>query len=82
MAVLTNDDRIDIWSAMMSSGDFPGGLLKAEIRAAVDASDDWVDDNSASYNSALPLAFRSAATASQKARLLTLVVGKRFLAGA
>ena len=45
----------------------------ADLQAAVDAADSWVDTNAASYNSALPAAFRNTATASQKSLLLVAV---------
>ena len=48
----------------MSSGD---------VDAAVAAADVWQDDNAASYNSALPEAFRTNATAAQKTLLFMAV---------
>lgn len=51
--------------------------LKAELQAAVNAADDWADANGASYNSALPVAFRNNASASQKALLLAAVIAAR-----
>lgn len=53
-------------------------LLRADIRAAVDAADQWAEDNAASYNTALPTNFKTGATATMKARLLAHVVTKRF----
>ena len=58
------------------------GCAKADVKAAVDAVDDWVVANAASYNSALPTAFKNNATAAQKARLLTYVVERRYETGA
>jgi hypothetical protein len=37
-----------------------------------------VDSNAASYNTALPAAFRNSATAQQKAALLMYVAARRF----
>lgn len=59
-----------------------GALTKAEFRAAVDAADTWANNNSASYNSALPLPARTVLTAPQKARLLAAVVLARWTNGA
>ena len=56
----------------------PCAVTKAELRADLDAADQWVDDNAASFNSALPQPARGALTASQKARLLMRVVSRRF----
>lgn len=47
------------------------------IKAAVDAADDWADLNASSYNTALPVAFRTTATSAQKALLLAYVCMKR-----
>ena len=52
-------------------------LDHAQIRAAVDAADDWADLNAAAYNLALPLAFRNGATIAQKTLLLTYVILRR-----
>lgn len=51
-----------------------GAFNKADLLAAVNAADDWVDANSAAYNTALPAAFRNGATAGQKSLLLAVVV--------
>ena len=57
-------------------------IAKADLRAAVDAADAWADANKASYNSALPLAARTNLTAAQKARLLAIVILRRYEKGA
>jgi len=54
---------------------WPG--LKADLRAAVDATDAWIDDNAASYNSALPQPFRGAASEGQKTLLFCAVAAMR-----
>ncbi len=56
----------------------PGNILKADLVAAIAAADDWVDANTASYNTALPLAFRTAATTPQKIELLMYILEKRM----
>jgi hypothetical protein len=55
-----------------------GALTKAELRAAVNAADAWADANAASFNAALPQPARSALTARQKARLLAVVLRRRY----
>lgn len=47
------------------------------IKAALDASDDWCDANAASYNTALPVAFRNNATVAEKNILLAINCMKR-----
>lgn len=54
------------------------GITKADLRAAIDAVDDWVDANSSSFNLAIPQPARGALTATQKALLLDYVVRKRI----
>ncbi len=80
MAVLPDADRQRVWRSLMRLADFGGvpNVLKADLKAAVDAADGWVDSNATSYNSALPIAFRNNASAAQKALLLVLVVATRF----
>ena len=84
MAVLPNADRVAIWKQMMddlSKRRESAPFLKADLRAAVNALDQWLDDNKASANAALPQPFRGAATTPQKALLLQFVIQKRFLSG-
>lgn len=81
MAVLSDNDRHAEWADLMrglSADRESCGVTKDALRAALDAADQWVDDNSASFNSALPQPARSALTARQKARLLMRVVSRRF----
>ena len=81
MAVLPDAERVSAWNEFMSwwsDGPGPATLNKIELRAAVDAVDNWVDANSTSFNSALPVAARTRLTAQQKAKLLLLVVARRF----
>ena len=85
MAVLADGDRVECWADWMrevSAGQEACGITKVDLRAAVNATDDWINTNAAAYNLAFPLAARANLTAAQKARLLALVIRKRFLAGA
>lgn len=82
MAVLTDEQRREVWADTMrlaSAAREPlGTLLKADLRAAVNAVDDWVDQNAASYNAAIPLPARDELSAKQKVRLLQVVVRARL----
>jgi len=53
-------------------------LAKADLRAAVDAIDDWVENNAASFNSAIPEPARSSLNHKQKVRLLYMVIKHRW----
>ena len=54
------------------------GVLKADILAAVQAVDSWIDANAASFNSALPTAARNGLTQAQKLRLFVYVAQQRW----
>lgn len=58
-----------------------GALTKAELRAAADAIDIYLNTNAAAINSAIPQPARGVLTTAQKARLLTAVVRKRYITG-
>ena len=87
MAALPGADRLRIWRGLMRfwSAEFEevANLSKADLRAAVDATDDWIDANAASYNSALPVAARTNLSAAQKTVLFCAIalmrVGIGFL---
>ncbi len=82
MAVLTEADRVFCRTqfAEQLSAEFESlGLIKSEVRAAIDATDSWINDNKASFNTALPEPARSTMNASQKARLFNLVSLRRFV---
>lgn len=81
MAVLADSDRVAIWAdimRLMSDERESCSITKTDLRAALNAVDDWVDANAAAFNSAIPQPARSALSARQKARLLAYVVRRRF----
>lgn len=82
MAVLSEADRAACWSDFMAEQSANhstlGDMTKAELRALVDAVDNWVNDNAASFNAALPEPAKTELTARQKARMLLHVVDKRW----
>lgn len=53
-------------------------LSKTDLRAAINAVDDWLDANAASLNSAIPQPARGALTTAQKTELVFYVMHKRF----
>ncbi len=75
---LTPAQRRLIWAYIMSQGLAPGGVTtKADLRAAVDAMDEWIEANQASFNDALPQPYKGEATAQQKVELFALVLRVR-----
>ncbi len=76
MAELSTADRQRVWRALQrywSNLRETVGVSKTELLAAVAATDTWIDDNAASYNSALPAAAQSGLTAAQKTLLFCAV---------
>ncbi len=81
MAVLPDSDRKEIfanWMREISSRREAANIMKADLRAAFNAIDDWVDNNTSSFNTAIPLPARTSLTAKQKAELLMFVIKKRW----
>lgn len=81
MALLSSQDRADLVTEIcqrLSNDREAFNVAKTIVRNAVDAADQWVEDNSASFNTALPAGYRTVATAAQKADLLAQVLRKRY----
>jgi len=76
MAPLPDEDRVRIrrgLSRWWSNQRDAMNLSRVDLAAAIVATDDWIDSNQASYNSALPVAARTNLTAIQKALLFCAV---------
>ena len=84
MAVLSDTDRAQLHRVLMREWEGPCSLTKAQVRALVDAADDWADTNQASYLTAANAALTAAGattgaiTATQKAYFLLYVILKRL----
>jgi hypothetical protein len=76
MAVLDAANRGRVFAHVLRTMAWPG-LLKADVDAAVAATDQWIDDNATSYNQALPLPFRSVTSLTQKTLLFCYVAMRR-----
>lgn len=81
MAALTSAERERVhrllmrrWSGQREACTF----TKAELRAAVDAIDTWLEANATTINQQFPAAFRTTATPAQKAAVLSYVAMTRF----
>lgn len=77
MAVLSDEDRRRTWAQLMRTGLAIPGVVKADLRAAVDATDAWIEANQAAYNAALPQPFRGAAGLDEKTLLFCYVAMRR-----
>lgn len=60
----------------------PITITKPDLLAAVNALDDFLVNNAAAVNNALPAAAKAGLTTAQKALLLMYVVDKRYISGA
>jgi hypothetical protein len=82
MAVLSDAERAELsayfQSIESSKRTVLTGLLAADLKAAVDGIDQWVEDNTTAFNQAIPQPARAALTTQQKAQLLFYVVRRRF----
>ena len=72
MAALPDTDRHRTAMQLQRKTGWPS-LVKADVRAAVNAVDDFLETNATALNSALPQPFRGAASPSQKALLYAYV---------
>lgn len=77
MAAMDETNRRRTWVAWMRHNAEGCAFTKADLRAALDATDDWIDANTAAFNTALPQPFRGSATATQKTLLFCYVAMRR-----
>lgn len=77
MAVLTTAGRVAVAAGFMRELAESVAFTKPHLVAAVAATDDWVEANTTSFNTALPAAFRTSATTAQKIALLCYVLMRR-----
>lgn len=75
MADLDNTARQGLRDFLMRR--FGYGITKDELRAAIDATDTWIDTNSGAFNAALPAAAQAGLTFTQKTLLFCYVALKR-----
>lgn len=81
MAALGSQARQRIAAHFMRVWDVAafGGIAvdKVALRAAIDATDDWIDANQTAFNNALPQPFRGTVPISAKTLLFCLVAMRR-----
>lgn len=79
MAVLNGSDRTGIWAELMRQlGQYGSvSINRVELKAAVDALDDFLEANSAAINQAIPQPARGALNGSQKAFIVSAVARRR-----
>lgn len=77
MATLSEFNRARIAAHFARENQEPISVTKDVLKAAVDATDSWIDANAASFNNALPVAARQGLTADQKTLLFVYVAMRR-----
>jgi hypothetical protein len=85
MAALSSNERAEVWADAMrelSEQRSSVGIVRADLRAAVDALDTFLNDNASAINTAIPQPARGALTPAQKALLLNYVIRRRYQVGA
>ena len=81
MAVLPNSKRAAAWAQLMQDLSADGqeiAITKADLRAAVDALDTFLENNAATINAAIPQPARANLATAQKARILAAVTMYRY----
>lgn len=77
MAVLPDVDRNRVLRYYMRQQLGDTTFTKAELQAAVNAIDTFLENNATAVNNAFPVAFRTAATTAQKAAVIGFVAMRR-----
>jgi len=81
MTTLSETDLLKIWRGLMrywSRVREPVAFVKNDLYTAIVDLDTWVDNNAAVVNNALPLPFRTSATAEQKSIVFAAIVLARY----
>ena len=80
MAILSDTDRTRIWRGIMrywSRLEETIPISSVELRDAINATDQWIDDNQTSFNNALPNSAKTNLTLTQKTVLFCIVAAMR-----
>lgn len=77
MALLSSNERFRVTAQWMRENKEICSFTEAELRAAVDATDQWIEDNTAAFVAALPVGYRTKSSATQKTLLFVFVLMRR-----
>jgi hypothetical protein len=77
MAVLSDTARQRVVAQWMRENRTAVAFTKPDLAGAVAAIDQWIEDNMASLNAALPAGYRTTATLAQKVDLFCDVLRRR-----
>lgn len=82
MALLSDSNRAELMADWMRDNRAAVSVTKADLRAAVNALDAFLDTNVTAINNAIPLPARTGLSTAQKAQLLMFVIRQRYVKGA
>ena len=83
MAVLSETERFEVWAQYMRDNIIANATItKPELRAAVDAIDDFLQNNANLINNQFPQPAKAELTAAEKAAIVMYVTAKRYGVGA
>lgn len=77
MTLLDSTSRARVVAQWMRKNLEASSFSKAELAAAVDSTDQWIEDNTASFVAAIPSGFRTKSSATQKTLLFVYVLMRR-----
>lgn len=77
MTLLDATSRARVVAQWMRKNLEAAAFSKTELAAAVDATDQWIEDNTSSFVTALPSGFRTKSTATQKTLVFVYVLMRR-----
>ena len=73
---LDETNRARTHAHALRKGVWPG-ITKAELRTAINNTDDWIDTNQTSFNNALPVNVRNSLNLTQKTLLFCFVAMRK-----
>ena len=81
MANLSDAKRKEIWSQYMQDASIVWEIIpigKTDLRAVVNAIDQWIENNASSFNNAIPEPGKSALTKKQKYRIFKEIIKRKW----
>lgn len=80
MAALSNAEREQVWRGFQRYASREGvqvDINNVVLRAAIDNTDQWIEDNQASFNAALPAGAQSGLNTAQKTLMFCAIAAMR-----
>lgn len=78
MAVLSESHIVNVWESLMRDNQETMAINKNDLKAAVVALDQFLENNAGTVNNAFPAAAKAGLTAQQKALIVAYVALRRY----